>query len=471
MNTGANGPVRPARRAPSRPELNNGISVNVQEPVQEGCVVRVGVELDADELRKHIDAAYDELRESENVPGFRRGKVPDSVLKQRFGRRARHQAAEGAIQETLPEALQRTELNPIAIDPVEDIEYGDGGGFSFTAVVEVPPEVDPEKWRGVRVRREIPEITAEDVDRHLAALRRDHAVVSEAGEDDVTELHDRLTVDVQTLDESGLPIIGSKEEDITFELGAEFFGTGTDGRLLGMKVGDSRRVDVELDTGEPDGESGTELSAWNVTLKKLEKVELPELDGDFAAQIDDTLSSMDALREKVSSQLHQFAQYQANQRAVQRLKQAVVRAYDFDLPPALYKQTVDDMVERQQEEGGGEYDKKMLRMVFQPVVRQELTWFFIRRGVIKTENIEATDEEIEQHVENYHNSHPETNLEELKLLFKSGERREQLADEIIMGKVMELMRQGVQWDEEKTDFMTLLQDQLPPVEDEHEHEH
>ncbi len=431
--------------------------MNVKEPVQDGCIVRVGIELSSDEIQPKIDETFESTRKSASLPGFRPGKVPTSVLKQRIGKQVREEAADEIIKEKLPDALKESKINPIALAPVEDLNFADDGSLSFTAVLEIAPEVDPSKWKDAPVERLIVDVSDEDVECHIDTLRRDNAVVTEAGAEDETSLHDRLTVDMQEVDESGVAIIGNKSEATVFELGSGYLGVDSDEILLGMKVDETRRVQIDEEKSEIIDLPGNGVSNWDVHLKSFEKVDLPEVDDDFAAQINEEFKSVDDFKKNVRDQLTAFSQFQANQRSAAGLREAVIGAYDFDLPPSLLGKTLGDMAERQMQEMGNSADPEQLRQYLTPIAHQELSWFFIRRSIMDEENIEATDQDIEEHVENYHKTHPEMNLDELKVMFKEGEKREQLADEIIMGKIMEVLRNGVKWEDKTVSFMDVLQ--------------
>jgi trigger factor len=449
--------------------------VNVKEPVTDGCLVRIGIELSADEIQPQVEAAFEKIRKSAKLPGFRPGKIPTTVIKQRFGKEVREEAADEAIKEKLPDALKETGINPLALAPIEDLELADDGSMSFTAVLEIAPEFDAYAWKDKPVERLVADVTDDDVDRHIDTLRRDHAVVAEATADDETSEADRLTVGMQQVDDSGVAIVGNKRETTVFELGSGYMGADADEKLVGMKIDETRRIEMEEIQSEIVDTPSTGSTHWDVHLKSFEKVELPEVNDDFAAQIDEKFEKIDDFKKNVRDQLTVFAQYQANQRSAMALREAVIGAYDFDLPPSLLGQTLGDMVQRQTQEMGNTYDPEQLRQFLAPIAHQELTWFFIRRQLLNEEKIEASDTEIEEHVENYHKSHPETDLDELKEMFKTGEKRDQLADEIIMGKVMEVLRNGVKWEDKPISFMDVLRDAQAQHghyhDDNHEHDH
>jgi len=449
--------------------------VNVKEPVKEGCIVRVGIELSADEIQPQIDAAYEEIRKTAKLPGFRPGKIPTKMIKQHFSQQVREQAADDAIKEKLPEALKETGINPLGLAPVEDLEFADDDSMSFTAVLEVSPEFDAYAWKDKPVERFVVDVSDEDVLRHIDTMRRDHAVVTEAGADDEASEFDRMTVGLQQVDESGVAIIGNKRETTVFELGSGYLGTDADEKLSGMKIDETRRIEMPEEKSALIETPTEGVSHWDVHLKSFEKVELPEVNNDFVAQVDEKFDSVDDFKKNVRDQLTMFAQYQANQRSAANLRQAVIGSFDFDVPPSLLGQTLGDMVQRQMQESGNAYDQEQLRQFFTPIAHQELTWFFVRRELINLEKLEVTDEEVENHVENYHKSHPETNLDELKAMFTSGEKRDQLVDEILMGKVMEILRSGVKWEDKSVSFMDVLREAQAQHghyhDDDHEHDH
>lgn len=430
--------------------------MKVHEPTREGVIVKFRVDVTAKELEPHFAKAFKNAQKSVRLDGFRPGKVPMAIIEKRFGDSIKADALEKVVEEVYPKALGKTDIEPITPASIEDVDWEDGKKLSFTAVVEVRPEFEADKWKGVEVTREVPKVTDEDIDRHLSTMQREQAIVSDREEGEEVQEGDRLTADVQELDKDGKPVEGRLSKDMHIELGHEMMGHGSDAQFLGMKAGETRQIKTHRHSHDKDGNPIEIDMGWEVTLHKIEKIELPELDDNFAQQVDEKFKTAKELREDVKDQLTRYATYQADQRTAGRLIDAVVDAHDFALPPTLVSQTLEEMVKSRKEEANNMIPEQQLREYLKPTAERQLRWYFLRDKIIEDLKLEATDEDINTQVENYAKGHDEIDLDSLKLQFASGEQRQQLADEIVNGKLMDALKEGVKMVDQEVDFMSLL---------------
>lgn len=431
--------------------------MNVSKPTREGVIVKFRVELGADEITPHLEKAYRKAQKTAQIDGFRKGKVPMTVIQQKFGPSIKADAAEEIVQSVFPEALDQTGIKPLAPASVEDVDYDPEDHLNFTAVVEVEPEIEEANWKGVTVEKEVAKITDEDIDLHLKGLQREQAIISERPEGEGAEMGDRLAADIQQLDEAGLPMIGKRYEGQTFEIGHDVLGHGSDEFLVGLTVGEDRKIKTHQHVHNEKGEEATQDVFWQVTAKKIEKIELPELDDEFASAVDQKHESMKDLRKEVKEQLENYANYRADQRLEGKLVEAIVDQNEFDVPPSLVQDTVERLFQDQGEELKQSMDEEVLRDQLKPYAERQLRWYFLRHKLIGELKLEVSDEEIEKQVEEYAERSPDQNLKDLKVMFASKENRQRLGDEIISRKLLDALKDGVKFKEKKVGFGDLLQ--------------
>ncbi len=429
--------------------------MKINERSREGAVVKVDVELEDSELQPHFENAYKNARKSINIDGFRKGKVPLDIVKKRFGEEIRVDAIDEIIKEVYPEILKQTELKPITPGSMEDLKYEPGGKLQFVAVVEVMPEIEVNNWKGIKVAKEVVTVTDEDVDRHIEAMRRDNAIVSEKSGEDGVEKGNRATIDLQELDETNVVVIGRRSEDITFEVGNDTLGHDSDEQLIGMQRGDSRKIKTHRHVVDDKGRDSTQEIGWEVTLKKLERVELPELNDDFVAQVNPNLKTVEELRDDIRRQIENFANYKSQQRLTQRMIDRLVENHPFDLPPSLLAETLERMVQSRREESNNMIPEETLREQLSGLAERQLRWYFIKGELIEQLKLRATEEDVEKELK-AHEERGATDLKSLKLMFKSGERREQLEGEIVDGKLMEALISDARIDERRVDLNAVL---------------
>ncbi len=431
--------------------------MKILEKTQEGAVVKARVEMTDEELQPYFEKAYKKTQKNIELPGFRKGKVPLSMIIKRFGPAVRAEALEDIITEVYPKIVDESGEKPIAPGDVEEPDYQDGEYLRFTAIMEIKPEFELVDWKALEVKMEVADVTDDDINTHLDYMRKDKAIVSEAQDDQGADGVDRLTVNLQQLDENGVEVIGKSFKDITFEFGTDYLGPNTDEQLKGIKKEETRKIMTERHIHPEEGEHVDEKYGWEVTPTKIEKVELPELDDDFAVQVDEKYESMDDLRAAVRSDIEAYAKYHVDQRMADRILNTVVDAHDFALPPTLLEETLGRMLERQKEESQNMIPEDTLRENLKPYAERQLKWFFLEQKLIEELKVEATDEDIEKHLEIRAEQVKDTDLESLKLMFKAGERREMLANEIVKGKLMDELRNGMKLVEEKVALKDVLQ--------------
>jgi trigger factor len=430
--------------------------VKVGKPTREGVIAKFKVEMTAEELEPHFEKAFKKTAKTIKLDGFRAGKVPVSVVKKRFGDAVRAEAIDDILQETYAKALPETDLRPLTPAKIEDVDFDPEKHLNFVCVVELAPEVVADKWQKLEIEKEVPKITDEDIDRHLDSLRREKAIVTDRPEGEAAEMNDRLKADVQEVDGDGVPVIGRKSEGMNVEIGSGVLGKGSDEQLVGIKVGETRRVMIKRMKTEKDGSQNEVDLGWDVTPTSIEKVELPEMDADFAGQINEEFKSFDDLKEDVKKQLENFANFQAEQRVAGRMIDAVVDAHEFEVPPTIVEQTLEEMIKSRKEETGGMIPEDTLRESMKPVAERQIKWFFLRQQMIKDLELKATDEEIDKHIENYASKNEGVDLESLKTMFKAPDKREQLTDEIIQGKLMDAIKEGVKFKDKEVEFNAIL---------------
>ena len=249
----------------------SGKTVKILEKTQEGAVVKARVEMTDEELQPYFEKAYKKTQKNIELPGFRKGKVPLSMIIKRYGPAVRAEALEDIITEVYPKIVDETGEKPIAPGDVEEPDYQDGEYLRFTAIMEIKPEFELVDWKALEVKQEVAEITDDDINTHLEYMRKDKAIVSEAQDDQGADGVDRLTVNLQQLDENGVEVIGKSFKDITFEFGTDYLGPNTDEQLKGIKKDEVRKVMTERHIHPEEGEHVDEKYGWEVTPTKIER--------------------------------------------------------------------------------------------------------------------------------------------------------------------------------------------------------
>ncbi len=302
------------------------------------------VEVDAAKVNEGLDAAFKKVVTKVNVPGFRKGKMPRAMFEKRFGVESLYQ---DAIDILLPEAYANA-IEESGIDPVDrpeiDVEQIEKGkSFIFKATVTVKPEVKLGEYKGLEVEKVETEVTDEDVANELKTLQERQAelVVKEEGK---AENGDTIVMDFEGFVD-GEAFEGGKAENYSLELGSGQFIPGFEEQLVGLAAGEEKDVEVSF----PEEYHATELAGkpavFKVKIHEVKGKELPELDDEFAKDVDEEVETLDALKEKIKNRLVDSKKHEAEHHVRDTVVDKAAANAEIDLPAVMIDTEVDRMMQ------------------------------------------------------------------------------------------------------------------------------
>ena len=299
---------------------------------------KLTVEVPFEELKPSLDAAYQQIAKQINVPGFRKGKVPPSVIDRQVGKGAiLEQAINDALPQKYREALEANSLEPLAQPDIEVTKLDENEGFEFTAEVDVKPDFELPAYDGVTASVDDAVVADADVEEQLAAMRERFGTLSDverpAQDGDFVVIDLTATQDGQVLD-------GAELTGMSYRVGRGGMVDGLDEALVGMQAGDAKTFTSQLVGGDLVGQE-VEIA---VSVGQVQEQELPELDDDFAQDASefDTLAELDAdVRERLGrgKRLEQAAA------ARDAVLESVLEKLDIPLPDTL---VADELTQRRQ---------------------------------------------------------------------------------------------------------------------------
>jgi trigger factor len=293
--------------------------------------VRLTVEVPFEELKPNLDHAYREVGKQVRVPGFRPGRVPPRVIDQRVGRGA---VLEHAVNDAVPElygkALQEHEMFALGQPDVEITKLDDGKELTFTAEVDVRPKFDLPDIDGLPVTVDDADVTDEQVDEYLGALRERFASLK--GTDRPVEAGDYVSIDLSA-SVDGNPVEDAQASGLSYEVGSGSMLDGLDEALPGMSSGDTKTFRTELAGGQYAGQEAD----VTVTVHSVKVKELPDLDDEFA-QAASEFDTLDELRGATTAQLTAMRRGSQAEQARERALDAVLGQLDLPLPETLVRE-------------------------------------------------------------------------------------------------------------------------------------
>lgn len=290
--------------------------------------VKLTVEVPFEELKPMLDQAYRSIGSQIQVPGFRRGKVPNRIIDQRIGRGA---VVQEAVNEALPkfyaDAVEAEDVRAIGQPDVDvtAVPLEDGQDLEFTVETDVRPEIDLPDLEGIAVEVDTVEVTDDDVEERLTALRERFGTL--VGVDRAVEEGDHVSIDLSAEIE-GEPV--DSVSGVSYEVGSGNMLEGMDEALVGMAAGETKEFTAPLAGGDREGQ----VADCSVTVQSVKVRELPELDDEFA-QLASEFDTFDELRADLVTQAEQAKRYEQGVQARDRLLEKLLEMVEVAVPDGV----------------------------------------------------------------------------------------------------------------------------------------
>jgi trigger factor len=297
--------------------------------------VRLTIEFAGDTLQKHEQMMVNRYAKSARIPGFRPGKAPAQMIKEKFKEDIRRDVVSHLLEAGLNEALQKTKLSPVSRPQVQVNEIADGKPFEFSAEFEVEPEINLKAYKGIALKNQVTEPTEEEIKGTFTNLRERMATLEPLSAEKA-EKGNFAVVEVGFV----LKDNPKKKEEVrsyTVELGSERVLPNVEKALMEMKVGESREVEELFPEEYGDKEVAGKTALFSVKLLELKNRVLPELNDAFASQLKDG-ATVDSLTEEVRENIKQSKEEEAKKAQRQEIVDHLVAENKFEVPQTLVQE-------------------------------------------------------------------------------------------------------------------------------------
>ncbi len=379
------------------------------EPMEEKNMVKLTIEVPAEEFEAALQEAYQKQKRDFTLPGFRKGKVPRNVIEQMYGPGVFYEeAANIIIPEAYSEAADESGEDIMSRPVVDIVQIEKGKPFIFTAEVAVRPEVKLGQYKGVEVTEIDTAPTDEEVMTEIQhELDNNARIVAVEGR--AIEDGDTAVIDFEGFID-GEPFDGGKGENHSLEIGSGSFIPGFEEQLIGRNAGEEFEISVTFPEDYHAPDLAGQDAVFQVTVNEIKAKMTPELDDDFAQDVSefDTVEEYkESVREKVAERK------QANARSTQEEEalDKIAEASEMDIPEPVIDSQSENMINRFAQQiaqqgmsfeqylqySGETYEdmKEQIRPDAEKQIRQEL----VLDEIAKTENIEITDEDLDEELE------------------------------------------------------------------------
>lgn len=292
-------------------------------------------EIDVDTIKKGLDEAFAETKKRITVPGFRKGRVPRQIFDQMYGEESLYQdALNKVLPDAYSDAVKEAKIEPVAQPQIDIKSMDKDQPWVLTATVDVKPEVKLGDYKGMEVPEQDTTVSDADVDAELDKKRQQQAELV-LKEDKPAAKGDTVVIDYEgSVD--GKKFDGGSADNYSLELGSGSFIPGFEDQLIGHNTGD----DVEVKVTFPKDYHAKELAGkdaiFKVKMHEIKEKQLPDLDDDFAKDVDEDVDTLDELRDKTKKQLQEDKDNQAKAAVEDAAIEAAVKNADIqDIPQSM----------------------------------------------------------------------------------------------------------------------------------------
>jgi trigger factor len=364
---------------------------------------RLVVEIPSAVVDAEIERVTQTYSRAARIPGFRPGKVPTRLVKQRFRQQILHDVAHDLIPRAVDDALRARGVEPVDTPDIRDVVVDEGQPLKFTASFETVPPIDPGDYSSISLRRPPAVLEADAVERALTQLQNRMARY-ESVEERGIEMGDTVTVDLERRSEG----TGTdRHEDVNIELGASANPPGFDAELLGLLPAAMKQFTIRY----PDDHTIRELAGtsleYDVTIKAIRRRVLPDLDDELAKDLE--LDSLEALRERVRQDLLAEADQNAERQVRADLLKELSGRITVEVPDTLLEREMDRrteefarrLVEQQIDPKQTNIDWNQFRESQRVPAREAVKSALVLDEVARREGLVVTDADIERELAGY----------------------------------------------------------------------
>ncbi len=406
------------------------------------------VEVDADQVALALDKAFRKVVQKVNVPGFRKGKVPRGIFEARFGVESLYQdAIDILLPEAYTNAVEQAGIEPIDRPDVDVEQFGKGQSFKFKAKVTVKPEVKLGDYKGLLVPAEDAVVTDEEVTAELERLQQRHAelVVVDEGP---AQLGDHTSIDFEGFLD-GVPFDGGKGERYALELGSGSFIPGFEEQVVGLNIAEEKEINVTFPENYQAENLAGKPVVFKVTLHEIKRKNLPALDDEFAKDI----SEFDTLDEYKADLVNKLKERKAKDAEIARetaIVDKATEAAELEVPQVMVDSEITHMMKdfenRLRQQGmnlelyfqfSGQ-DEAALKVQMQGDAEKRVRNNLVLEEVAKAENLEVSDADIEEELENLSKLYNRP-AEELRNIFASNGYLENMGSDLKVRKAVKFL--------------------------------
>jgi len=361
------------------------------------------ITLPENEVRKDLDKAYDKLNKEVTLKGFRRGKVPRSILEKNFREKVEASVVEELIQSTYFDAVEQEGIDPVVHPEIVDHKFNEDGTLTYVAEVDIRPVFKLNEYKGVTIEKPSIEVNDAEFNQEVEKLRLKHSVLRTAAEDHSIKNNDVATVDFQGF-YNGNAMKEVHNENYSIDIGAGRLGKEFEEKLIGMKAGEKTLHEISFPGDYPNPVMAGKTIEFKVDIKSIKERILPELNDEFAKDVDNEYETLDDFNKGLRERLLKAKEESLQGDLSDRMMRKIIETHDFEIPERLVRYEVEEMIKQTEEtlkksgltlESAG-INRDELAERNRKIAEKRVRGDFILKKIAEEEDIKLADEDLER---------------------------------------------------------------------------
>lgn len=378
----------------------------------DNSAVKLTVTVGQETVRTEYDNLLKEYAKDAQIKGFRKGKVPPSVLERKFGESIRYEASQKTLESSLRSVFEEIEEKPLpyCTPTLEDEpEFSLEKDLVFSVTYDIFPEITVGEYSGIPAEEPQVNISKEDEKRELEQIQEQNAVVVEKDDAKIKKEH-IVTLNYEELDENDSPVDGSRREDFTFTIGTGYNLYKIDDDVIGLKKGDKKVISKSF----PEDFENTDLAGTekkiSVEITNVKEKELPAIDDELAQDVSEKYETIDDLKNDIKNRLEKNLELKIRQIKIDQIMDALVDSSTVPVPGSMITAELDNSWQRFVHQFRTE-EAQVLQLLqmqgktkdelleeWKPAAEKNLKRSLIMQKLIETEKIEVSDEELDAEI-------------------------------------------------------------------------
>jgi trigger factor len=358
---------------------------------------KITIEVPQDDVAKEREKAVAKVAKKAKLPGFRPGKAPRSVVERHYGEDIQADVMNKLIADAYFQAVQEHKISPVDLPEISDVSLDKGSPLSFSATVEVRPNIELGTYDGIEVKEEPLTVSDEELEQTINRLREMYAQL-EVVEGRPAEKGDSIIIDFEGF-RDGKSIAGAKASDHMLTLGSGNLIPGFEDQLVGVNKGEAKEISVSFPADYTNKDLAGKDAVFKVMVKEIKRAVMPEVNDDFAKDIGNH-NTVEELRARVKEDMEARKRDELASSQREELLSKLVDAHTFDVPPGMVERELQAMMKQQavrlarQGMDVKSFDAEKYREERLPLAERRVKGLLILDAVADREKVTVIDEEL-----------------------------------------------------------------------------